>query len=192
VTSEALNSARRCEALVASIHPIRSFAEPELASRDFPGTFCALEGDDGARCVLEKMFREVGAVVFEIPTASKMVCHAGHVFASNYLVTVLAVAQKLYAASGISEELSRSFMEPLVRGSIDNFFKLGGVKALTGPIARGDARLVKEQEERISQERPALGELYASLGMEALEIAISRGLSRADAEAVAAALRREP
>lgn len=191
ISSDVLWVARQSGALVASVHPIRSFADPEIASKSFAGTYCALEGDEGARVVLEKIFIELGATVFVIPTASKMLCHAGHVFASNYLIAVLAVAQQLYESAGIPEELSRAFVGPLVRGSVENFLQVGGVNALTGPIARGDALLVKEQREKLAKDLPAIGDLYQALGAHALELAIARGLSRAEADAVAAALRRE-
>ena len=39
---------RRDGVLSASVHPIRSFADPEQAARDFAGTWCGIEGEHGA------------------------------------------------------------------------------------------------------------------------------------------------
>ena len=190
ISSDALQVVRQRGALVGSIHPIRSFADPELASRNFKGTYCALEGDEGARTVLTELFRELEANVFVIPTEAKMLCHAGHVFASNYVVTVLSVAQKLYAAAGIPEELALAFAGPLVRGSVENFLKVGGVNALTGPISRAEVELISKQRVRVTEASPVVGELYATLGSHALELAVAQGLSGEQAEAVASALGR--
>ena len=48
-------------ALVASVHPIKTFTDAELAARTFPGTFCGAEGDAGALAVLKPAFEKIGA-----------------------------------------------------------------------------------------------------------------------------------
>lgn len=190
MSSDVLQPVRRRGALVGSVHPIRSFADPELAASHFPGTYCALEGDEGARFALEDLFAGLDARVFVIPTAAKMLCHAGHVFSSNYVVTVLAVAQKLYAAAGIPEELASAFVAPLVQGSVENFLRVGGVNALTGPISRAEVPLIAEQRRQLAEISQSLGELYGALGAHALELAVAQGLSAEQADAVAHALGR--
>ncbi|MBC7751511.1 MAG: NAD(P)-binding domain-containing protein, partial [Candidatus Saccharibacteria bacterium] len=43
-----LNSAKNVGAFIASIHPIKSFADPSLCVTTFAGTFCGAEGDVAA------------------------------------------------------------------------------------------------------------------------------------------------
>ena len=43
--STLLDPARLRGASIASVHPVKSFADPSLAVDTFTGTFCALEGD---------------------------------------------------------------------------------------------------------------------------------------------------
>ena len=68
-------------------------------------------------------------------------------------------------------------MEPLVRSAVDNVVRLGPARALTGPIARGEAEIVKRQAMAVSQESPVSGELYRMLGRVAVEVATANGLA---------------
>jgi predicted short-subunit dehydrogenase-like oxidoreductase (DUF2520 family) len=159
-----------------------------MATRDFPGTFCGVEGDERGVETVRDLFSRIGGEVFSIPTEAKMVCHAGHVFASNYLVALLKVARDLYTAAGIPEPLAWRLMEPLVRGAVDNVMRLGPTDALTGPIARGEGDVVARQLAKVAEVSPPLAELYARLGIEALDIARSQGLSAELSETVRDAL----
>jgi hypothetical protein len=50
--STELDALRRAGALVASVHPVRSFADPAAVAADFDGTFCGVEGDAAALALL--------------------------------------------------------------------------------------------------------------------------------------------
>ncbi len=73
-------------------------------------------------------------------------------------------------------------MEPLVRETVDNVFRLGTVKALTGPIARGDHAVVARQLEALSGWDARAAEIYKALGIVALQLARVQG--EADAQAL--------
>ena len=184
ITSEVLAPLRSRGCFVASVHPVRSFANADLATRAFAGTFCGIEGDEGAMEVLRDLFTLVGGEVFSLSTEAKMVCHAGHVFASNYLVALLKVARDLYAAAGIPDHIAWRLMAPLVQGTVDNVMRLGPTKALTGPIARGEGAVVARQLGKVAEESPSFGDLYSQLGLVALEIAGSQGLSAEQSESI--------
>ena len=49
-------------ALVASVHPIKTFTDPEQAVQTFPGTFCSAEGDVGALKVLKPAYENIGEI----------------------------------------------------------------------------------------------------------------------------------
>jgi predicted short-subunit dehydrogenase-like oxidoreductase (DUF2520 family) len=68
-------------------------------------------------------------------------------------------------------------MEPLVRGTVDNVMRLGPSQALTGPIARGESGVVELQAKAVAQRDALLGEIYARLGLAAVDIARIQGLS---------------
>jgi predicted short-subunit dehydrogenase-like oxidoreductase (DUF2520 family) len=73
-------------------------------------------------------------------------------------------------------------MEPLVRETVDNVFRLGTVKALTGPIARGDHAVVAHHLEALAGWDAHAAEIYKALGVVALQLAREQG--EADAEAL--------
>lgn len=169
--SSELAPAARHGALVASVHPIRSFADPEQVARSFSGTFCGAEGDAGAMPILNDAFSAIGAELIPIDPAAKSVYHAAAVFASNYLVTVLDVALDAYAKSGMPRDTALRLMEPLVRETVDNIFRLGPANALSGPIARGDAATVVRQYRAVNDWDKRRGKLYKLLGKLTAEIA---------------------
>lgn len=159
--SRELADARAAGAAVASIHPIRSFASPETVAADFSGTYCGVEGDPRALAILERAFAAIGARFVAIDAERKILYHAAAVFASNYLPTLLATAQQAYAAAGIAPDTALDMMERLVRECVDNVFRLGPAKALSGPIARGDTATVEKQQNAVSAWNEEYGRLYA-------------------------------
>ena len=180
--SEVLAPLRGSGACVGSAHPIRSFADPELACRAFPGTSCSLEGDSVALERLRVLFEAIGGQTFELATESKTLCHAGHVIVSNYLVALLDVARRVYESAGVPRDCIDSFMVSLARGTLENVQALGTTAALTGPIVRGEVETVRRQLEGLRAEAPlAEGEaVYALMGLIAAQIAERRGALSAD------------
>ena len=69
--------------------------------------------------------------------------HAAAVFASNYLVAITAVAERLFAAAGVPDP--GAAMAPLQQATLDNMRDSARREALTGPAARGDAGTVAAQ-----------------------------------------------
>src|SRR5207248_328518 len=88
--------------------------------------------------------------------------HAGAVFASNYLVVVEAVAQRLLRHAGLTDAEAWQALRPLVEGTLENLARLGPLGALTGPVARGDEATVRRHVEALTQDDAAL---YRVLGL---------------------------
>ncbi|MET0961586.1 MAG: Rossmann-like and DUF2520 domain-containing protein [Noviherbaspirillum sp.] len=170
----ALAAAAACGALVASVHPVRSFAAPEQVAQSFAGTWCGVEGDPAALAVLTPLFTGLGAQLVEIAPAAKTVYHAAAVFACNYLVTLLDVAVQAYGHAGVPEDVAMKMMEPLVRRTVDQAFAAGTAAALSGPIARGDKVTVDRQCAAVSAWDRDKGALYALLAKETLALAQRR------------------
>ncbi len=172
--ADELASAIHAGAAVASIHPIRSFADPEQAVTQFPGTYCGTEGDPRALDLLHEAFIAIGARPISIDAEFKSVYHAAAVFASNYLVTLLDVALQAYVRAGIPPKTALQLMEPLVRGTVDNVFQFGPTEALTGPIARGDIATAVRQYRAVNAWDERHGALYKQLGKLTADIAARR------------------
>lgn len=158
-----LQAAREAGALVASVHPVRSFADPQAVAADFAGTFCGIEGDAEALALLEPAFGAIGARLVRIDPAAKAVYHAAAVFASNYLVTVVDAALRAYEAAGVPADVARELARPLALETLANVFRLGPEAALSGPVARGDFATVARQQEAVARWDAATGRLYQAL-----------------------------
>lgn len=163
LASDRLQAARAAGAHVASVHPIRSFADPSSVAAAFNGTFCGIEGDAAAVAVLEPALLAIGARPVAIDAAAKTVYHAAAVFASNYLTTVLDAALRAYQAAGIPEPVARELAQPLASETLANVFRLGAAPALSGPIARGDMATVARQQQAVTAWDGPTGELYQAL-----------------------------
>lgn len=182
--SRDLAPAAACGAVVASVHPLKSFADPAVAAQTFRGTHCAAEGDATALAVLRPAFERIGGIVSEIDPGFKTVYHAASVIVCNYLTALLETGLRCYEKSGFERETALRMMEPLVRETLDNVFKLGTVQALTGPIARGDHAVVAHQVEALGAWDARIAAIYQQLGAVAVELARAQG--KADADALAA------
>jgi predicted short-subunit dehydrogenase-like oxidoreductase (DUF2520 family) len=169
--STVLAPAAACGALIASIHPVRSFASPEQVAVSFAGTWCGIEGDEAALAVLRPLFTGIGAKLIDIDPAAKTVYHAAAVFACNYVVTLLDVAVQAYGRAGIPEEVAMQMMAPLVHKTVEQAFAAGTAAALSGPIARGDMETVEKQQAAVSAWDGDKGALYALLAKETLALA---------------------
>lgn len=163
LASGTLEAARQGGALLASVHPVRSFADPAAVVAAFAGTFCGTEGDAAALAVLVPALEAIGARPVAIDPAAKTVYHAAAVFASNYLVTVLDAALRAYQAAGIPADVARELAQPLAQESLSNVFRMGAAEALSGPIARGDYATVQRQQAAVSAWDADSGTLYGAL-----------------------------
>ncbi|HBF51100.1 MAG TPA: DUF2520 domain-containing protein, partial [Massilia sp.] len=120
--SSELQAAIDAGASVASVHPVRSFADPEGVAAAFSGTWCGVEGNADALALLTPAFEAIGARLVAIDAAAKTVYHAASVFAANYLVTVLDAALRAYVAAGVPEAVARELARPLASESLANVF----------------------------------------------------------------------
>jgi predicted short-subunit dehydrogenase-like oxidoreductase (DUF2520 family) len=177
--SDDLRPAREKGARIASVHPMKTFTDAELAVQSFAGTFCAAEGDTEALQVLKPAFEKIGAKVFDIAGEAKAVYHAGGVLACNYLVVLIEAALRAHETAGIPRATSLKALEPMVRETVDAIFDKGPAKALTGPISRGDAATVKRQLAMVRGWDREVAELYRGLGLRA--VALAEGDGRLDA-----------
>ena len=160
---------------VASVHPLKSFADPQHAVRTFAGTYCAVEGEPAALEVLKPAFEQIGARIGEINPQFKTIYHAASVMVCNYLTALMEAGLQCYEKAGLPRTTASAMMEPLVRETVDNVFKLGTVKSLTGPVARGDFEVAMRQLDALREFDPRIAEIYRALAVVALELARAQG-----------------
>lgn len=173
-SSEILAELQSEGALIASLHPVKSFGNPGDNIHNFANTVCTVEGDKPACEYLTKIFNKLGAKVHPISSKNKLLYHASFVFSCNYFVSLIDVALQLLEQTGIKRTTAVEILEPLILGSWQQIKSLGTAKALTGPIARGDSELVKMQLDSVNEADQELGNLYKVLGKLTLELAVKK------------------
>jgi len=182
---EALGPLVTSRAGLGSIHPLQTIVEPELAPARLKGAWAAVEGMPRAVEAGEQLAQGLGMRPFRIATKAKPIYHAGAVFASNYLVVVEAVAQRLLRHAGLSDADAWAALRPLVEGTIENLSRHEPREALTGPVVRGDTATIDRHLQSLAVDD---AKLYRALGRAALELAQKQGMDESIAEKVADAL----
>jgi predicted short-subunit dehydrogenase-like oxidoreductase (DUF2520 family) len=156
---------------LASIHPVLTFANPGAAVTQFPGTPCGLEGDEDALEVLRLLFGAIGARCFPVQTERKPLYHAAAVFSSNFTVVLQAIAREAWAAAGVPDDLAPKIQASLMKATVENVAELGA-RAITGPAARGDAQVVRDQGADVFRWHPDAGVIYQELSRLARRLAL--------------------
>ena len=171
---------------VGSFHPLQSFPAPR-DPQAFRGITVAVDASTPALMKrLRALARAVGATPRHVDDSQRAIYHAAAVFASNYVDALLGEAVKLLRAAGWSSDQAISALLPLAEGTLANARDRGPVRALTGPVRRGDVGTVKrhlEALDRLDQgpTTPQAGKTYRMLGEIALELAKEAGLEPAAA-----------
>jgi predicted short-subunit dehydrogenase-like oxidoreductase (DUF2520 family) len=182
---EALGPLVSSRAALGSFHPLQTIVEPELAPARLKGAWAAVEGMLRAVEAGERIAQDLGMRPFRIATKAKPIYHAGAVFASNYLVVVEAIAQRLLRHAGLSDADAWAALRPLVEGTFENLSRHEPREALTGPVVRGDTATIIRHIESLAVDD---AKLYRALGRAALELAQKKGMDGPTAEKVATAL----
>jgi len=170
-----LKSADEAGAYVASIHPMQSFADIDLAIKQLPGTYFGVTTDDEVWPFAFELVKDLGGEPILVKDEDKSLYHAAACVASNYLVALLRFTQEMYLSIGISQEVSLKAVWPLVEGTLKNIKQKGTSQALTGPIARGDLGTIEKHLSSIKSKFPEALILYEKLGNYTVDVALEKG-----------------
>jgi predicted short-subunit dehydrogenase-like oxidoreductase (DUF2520 family) len=192
MSSVDLAAAAALGAGVASVHPLKTFADPGEAVRTFEGTHCAAEGSSDALEVLAPAFECIGGRVSRIDASAKTLYHAASVIVCNYLTALIEAGLRCYERAGIPRETATTMIEPIVRQTVHNVFRLGTAGALTGPIVRGDDGVVLHHLAALRSSDPRVAALYRELGAIALDLGREQGVEAEALARVARALDASP
>ena len=150
-----------------AMHPLLSVVG---GGANFAGATCAVDGSTSrALGVAEELARRLRMRACVVPAEKRALYHAAASMASNYMITIESVAERLAKAVG----LDRSALIPLVRGSFEQWEALGARAALTGPISRGDEGTVERQRTAVAAAAPDLLTLWDALADETRKLAAS-------------------
>ena len=84
--------------------------------------------------------------------------------------------------TGIDRETALEILKPIATEAMENLFRLGPGQALTGPIDRGETKVVEVQVQALSEWDCEMSSTYAALGILATHLSQQQG--RASEESI--------
>lgn len=171
-SSHLLGEARRLGATVFSLHPLQAFADEAESLESLPKTYFSLEGNIADLDPVIELLALMGNRYFTLAPEHKSLYHLSACMLSNYLVTLAASGIAALEAAGIAPHEGFQAMRPLMDGTLANIAQLGPSRALTGPIARGDAGTIQQHMEALNTGGlDQIKSIYAFMGLQTLELA---------------------
>ncbi len=160
LTSETLAPLRREGVALGSLHPMMTFVGTGTPS--LKGIACAVEGDAAAVRVARRIAHDLGASAFEIERSRKPLYHAMGSFSSPLLIALLAMAERIGQAAGLPARSIPATLQPILRQTLENYFRSGAANAFSGPLVRGDIETVRGHLRELKKV-PDARDIYLSL-----------------------------
>ena len=125
---------------VGTLHPLVSFADARVAVEHLSEVAFGIEGDEPAKAYAKRLVRALGARAVFLEAENLPLYHAGAVLASNYVVALADMAQRLFVTAGVPQEQALPALIPLLSSVVQNLAKVGLPAALTGPVGAATCR----------------------------------------------------
>jgi predicted short-subunit dehydrogenase-like oxidoreductase (DUF2520 family) len=138
-----------------TFHPLLPLLDPALASLRLQGSVIGVEGDAAAHGAAVALAARLGATTIDIPRGERAAYHAAAVIASNFPVTLAALAEGLLSRIGVDGVAAHRAVRVLMAASVENLAAAPrALDALTGPIARHDVTTVRAHTTALHGTRP--------------------------------------
>jgi len=173
--------------LPLALHPVMTFTgRQEDLARLAACSFGVTAADEPGWSVGEALVVEMGAEPVRVPEHARPLYHAALAHGANHLAVLVRDAADVLHQAGIGSP--ERVLGPLLSAALDNALRHGD-RALTGPVARGDAETVRAHLRVLDHEMPELADAYRVMARRTAARAVDAGLLAADAaEAVRAVL----
>ena len=188
---ELLESLSETGVSCGSIHPMQTISDGTRGAEALRNIAYSVSGSPVAVAWAERIVASLHGQVLPISPDSRHLYHAAAVMASNYIAALIDAAQEFLEIAGIPQDAALSALAPLIRTSVENCIASGPLKALTGPIVRGDAATVAAHLAALQKADASARNLYKAAGLHALRMADQRGLKYAESASVRKALAGE-
>jgi predicted short-subunit dehydrogenase-like oxidoreductase (DUF2520 family) len=167
-----LDPAARLGALPLALHPVMTFTGGSADLDRLAGCPFGVTAPAVLRPVAEALVVEMGGDPVWVPEEARPLYHAALANGANHLVTLVSLTLDLLATAGV--ESPAALVRPLLTTALDNVLRMGD-EALTGPVARGDARTVAAHLEALSAAAPEARAAYVALARLTADRALAAG-----------------
>jgi predicted short-subunit dehydrogenase-like oxidoreductase (DUF2520 family) len=169
-------------ALPLALHPVMTFAGTEVDLARLDGACFGVTTAEELRPVAEALVIEMGSEPVWIAEEMRTTYHAALAFGANNLVTLVTESADLLKRAGATNP--QRLLGPLLGAALDNSLRHGD-RALTGPVARGDAGTVSAHLRAIAAQAPEAISAYVEMSRLTAVRALAAGsLSAERAEAL--------
>ena len=158
---------------VGALHPLRAFPRALPSPAVGRRTFFALDGDPAALGLARRLADAVGGAAAPVPAALRPLYHLAATLSAGGVVTLVSAAAAVLADLGLPPEARAGLLE-LARGSLAAAAADDPGGAITGPVARGEARYLA-QLAALRERMPELHGLAVLLALESLRQLAARG-----------------
>ena len=158
-----------------SVHPLQAISDRENSVHLLKDCVFTVEGDERKIGQIKAFLEGFGNIVKTISAKDKTLYHAAAVFVSNLPIALTQIGTDILKRCGFDDESARKALAPLIVGSANNAAQKGAVKALTGPVERGDAETVAAHLGVINEKEK---EVYLLLTNKLVEIASEKNPTR--------------
>lgn len=161
-----------CGAATGSIHPMQAFGGKIVPK--LKGVIFAIEGDVKARSMAQSIAKSLGGVPVTIDTHNKPIYHAAAVLAAGSMYPTIEAGMRLLTGIGFPRARARQTLLPLIRQILDNIERIGPRAAWTGPLSRGDYKIVAKHARALRRYPREIQQSYGALALLAGRL-LSRG-----------------
>jgi predicted short-subunit dehydrogenase-like oxidoreductase (DUF2520 family) len=159
--SRALAPVKECGAAVGSMHPLQTFSG--VGVPDLEGRVFAVEGDVVAVRASRQIARALGGSPVHIAGDKKILYHAAAALASGQVLVLVEAATQLLISVGLKRNEAARALLPLTRQVLNNFERVGPRASWTGPLARGDYKIVEAHLRALGDGQQEIAEAYEGL-----------------------------
>jgi predicted short-subunit dehydrogenase-like oxidoreductase (DUF2520 family) len=159
--SSALLVLRECGAHTGSMHPLQSFSG--VAIPPLEGKLFAIEGEPAAIRLARQIVRALGGLPVQIAGDTKILYHAAAALAAGHVLAIEEAATRILMLTGMKRAEAVRALLQLTRQVLENFERLGPRSAWTGPLVRGDYRVIEAHLGALRTLPQEFAEAYAAL-----------------------------
>jgi predicted short-subunit dehydrogenase-like oxidoreductase (DUF2520 family) len=168
----ALDPLRARGAVTFALHPNGSFTGDAPIP---PGLVWGLTSrDPGAGELAGRLLAGLEPALVMVDDELRPLYHAAASVAANYAIALFAIASDLYARAGLDEAQAREVVARFMTASAGNGWAMGPHAALTGPIARGDIDVLRDQMRAVERFAPEYLDVLMQLALVTAKIADER------------------
>ena len=171
--TDVLQPAAAAGALPLALHPVMTFTGTSIDLSRLGGCVFGVTSVPELLPIADALVLEMGGEPLHVDDEHRELYHAALAHAANHLVTLVTSSAELLRVAGV-EDPAR-LLGPLLSAALDNALRSGDA-ALTGPVARGDAKTVAAHVAAIGAVSTSTRAAYVELARLTADRAMASGL----------------